>query len=185
MIAQTPACVQFSSPDVLEAVAFSGEGLRGHSIGRTSKVAKSTTVHRHLLRPAGRARLPNAEPGHYPIRYRSRGRANPRRTLAPTLISFALPEGPMRELRDRLGHSVVLSARTPRGPLVLNTVQGTSAIEIGVRHSSGFLGFRFAQGEVLLLLSPRPQQERVLSRPLQRFTTHTLVDPRLVEETSP
>ena len=88
----------------------------------------------------------------------------------------------MRELRDLLGHSVVLTARTPRGPLVLNTIQGTSTIEIGVRVGSELTFHGSAQGKILLAFAPRPQQERVLSRSLQRFTTHTVAEPKLLEE---
>src|SRR5205807_9605870 len=101
---------------------------------------------------------------------------------APDTDLVQIADGPMRELRDALGHSVVLSAMTPRGALVLNTVQGTSAIEIGVRPGSELAFHASAQGKTLLAFSPRPQQERVLARPLQSFTTHTLVDPQLVEE---
>jgi IclR family KDG regulon transcriptional repressor len=102
--------------------------------------------------------------------------------LAPDADLDRIAEGPMRELRDALGHSVVLSAATPRGALVLNTVQGTSAIEIGVRPGSELSFHASAQGKILLAFSPRPQQERVLSRPLQTFTVHTIVDPKHIEE---
>jgi DNA-binding IclR family transcriptional regulator len=77
---------------------------------------------------------------------------------------------------------VVLSAMTPRGALVLNTVAGTAAIEIGVRPGSELSFHASAQGKVLLAFAPHPQQERVLSRPLQGFTAHTLVDAGAVRE---
>ena len=164
--------------DVLEAVAFSGEELGVTQLGERLKVTKGS-VHRHLLTLVERGYLvQNPVTSRYAIGPKSRLLAR----LAPDADLVQLAEGSMRELRDRLGHSVVLSARTPRGPLVLNTVQGTSAIEIGVRPGSELSFHGSAQGKILLAFSPRPQQERVLSRPLQRFTIHTLVDPRLVEE---
>src|SRR6476620_6741337 len=92
----------------------------------------------------------------------------------PDLVHVAV--GPMRELRDRLGHSVVLSATTPRGALVMLTVAGTSPIEIGVRPGSELSFHASAQGKVLLAFAPRPMQQRVLGRSLQAFTARTIVD---------
>jgi DNA-binding IclR family transcriptional regulator len=88
----------------------------------------------------------------------------------------------MRELRDALGHSVVLSEMTPRGALVLNTVQGTSAIEIGVRPGSELSFHGSAQGKIMLAFSPRPHQERVLARNLEKFTPNTITDPKRLDE---
>jgi DNA-binding IclR family transcriptional regulator len=88
----------------------------------------------------------------------------------------------MRELRDALGHSVVLSEMTPRGALVLNTVQGTSAIEIGVRPGSELSFHSSAQGKIMLAFSPRPHQERVLARKLEKFTPNTITDPKRLDE---
>ena len=136
-------------------------------------------MHRHLLTLVERGYLvQNPVTTRYAIGAKSRLLAR----LAPDIDLVHIAEGPMRELRDALGHSVVLSATTPRGALVLNTVQGTAAIEIGVRPGSELSFHASAQGKILLAFSPRPQQERVLSRPLERFTTHTIVDPKRIEE---
>ena len=164
--------------DVLEAVAFSGEELGVTQLAERLDLTKGS-VHRHLLTLVERGYLvQNPVNTRYAIGPKSRLLAR----LAPDVDLLQLAEGSMRELRDQLGHSVVLSARTPRGALVLNTVQGTFAIEIGVRPGSELSFHGSAQGKILLAFAPRPQQERVLSRPLQSFTTHTLVDRRLVEE---
>jgi IclR family transcriptional regulator, KDG regulon repressor len=136
-------------------------------------------VHRHLLTLVERGYLvQNLVTTRYAIGPKSRLLAR----LAPDTDLVQIAEGPMRELRDALGHSVVLSAMTPRGALVLNTVQGTSAIEIGVRPGSELSFHASAQGKILLAFSPRPQQERVLSRPLENFTLHTITDPQRIEE---
>ncbi len=88
----------------------------------------------------------------------------------------------MRELRDRLGHTVVLSAMTPRGALVMSTIASTSPIEIGVRPGSELSFHASAQGKVLLAFAPRPLQERILARPLAVLTSRTIVDRDKIEE---
>jgi IclR family KDG regulon transcriptional repressor len=164
--------------DVLEAVAFSGEELGVTQVAERLSVTKGS-VHRHLLTLVERGYLvQNPFTTKYALGPKSRLLAR----LAPDPDLFKLAEGPMRELRDRLGHSVVLSASAPRGALVVNTVPGTSAIEIGVRPGSELSFHATAQGKVLLAFAPRPQQQRVLSRPLQSFTTRTILDPKLLEE---
>jgi IclR family KDG regulon transcriptional repressor len=164
--------------DVLEAVAFSGEELGVTQVAERLNVTKGS-VHRHLLTLVERGYLvQNPFTTKYALGPKSRLLAR----LAPDADLFKLAEGPMRELRDRLGHSVVLSAATPRGALVVNTVPGTSAIEIGVRPGSELSFHATAQGKALLAFAPRPQQQRVLSRPLQSFTTRTILEPKLLEE---
>jgi len=164
--------------DVLEAVAFSGEELGVTQLADRLKVTKGS-VHRHLLTFVERGYLvQNLVTSRYALGPKSRLLAR----LAPDADLIQIAEGPMRELRDALGHSVVLSAATRNGALVLNTVQGTSAIEIGVRPGSELSFHGSAQGKILLTFSPRPQQERVLSRPLQSFTPRTIIDPRRVED---
>jgi DNA-binding IclR family transcriptional regulator len=164
--------------DVLEAVAFSSEELGVTQLAERLNVTKGS-VHRHLLTLVERGYLvQNPVTTRYGIGPKSRLLAR----LAPEADLVGLAEGPMRELRDGLGHSVVLSARTPRGALVLNTIQGTSAIEIGVRPGSELSFHASAQGKILLAFAPRPQQERILSRPFQTFTSHTLVDRKPIEE---
>jgi IclR family transcriptional regulator, KDG regulon repressor len=164
--------------DVLEAIGFSGEEFGVTQLADRLNVTKGS-VHRHLLTLVERGYLvQNPLTTRYALGPKSRLLAR----LAPDADLIRIAEAPMRELRDALGHSVVLSAATPRGALVLNTVQGTSAIEIGVRPGSELSFHASAQGKILLAFSPRPQQERVLSRPLQTFTLHTIVDPKRIEE---
>ena len=164
--------------DVLEAVAFSTEELGVTQIADRVRVTKGS-VHRHLLTLVDRGYLTqNPETARYAIGAKSRLLA--RLAPDPDLVQVAV--GPMRELRDRLGHSVVLSATTPRGALVMLTVAGTSPIEIGVRPGSELSFHASAQGKVLLAFAPRPMQQRVLGRSLQAFTARTIVDVDRVEE---
>jgi DNA-binding IclR family transcriptional regulator len=164
--------------DVLEAVGFSGEELGVTQLAERLNLTKGS-VHRHLLTLVDRGYLAqNAVTSRYALGPKSRLLAR----LAPDADLGRIAEGPMRELRDALGHSVVLSAATPRGALVLNTVQGISAIEIGVRPGSELSFHASAQGKILLAFSPRPQQERVLARTATPFTAHTIVDRKRIEE---
>ena len=139
--------------DVLEAVGFSGEELGVTQLADRLDLTKGS-VHRHLHTLVDRGYLvQNPATTRYALGPKSRLLAR----LAPDADLVRIAEGPMRELRDALTHSVVLSAATPRGALVLNTVQGTSAIEIGVRPGSELSFHASAQGKILLAFSPRPR----------------------------
>jgi IclR family KDG regulon transcriptional repressor len=164
--------------DVLEAVAFSDEELGVTQIAERLGLTKGS-VHRHLLTLVERGYLVQN-----PVTTRySRG---PRSRLlayyAPGTDLIQLAAGPMRELRDLLGHSVVLSESSPRGALVLSMVVGTAAIEIGVRPGSELPFHSSAQGKVFLAFAPRPQRERILAKPLPAFTAHTVTDVKPLEQ---
>ena len=160
--------------DVLEAIAFSGEELGVTQLAERLHVTKGS-VHRHLTTLVERGYLAqNPATTRYRLGPKSRLLAR----IAPDVDLVQVAEGPMRDLRDELGHSVVLSASTPRGALILTTVAGKSPIEIGVRTGSELSLYASAQGRVMLAHAPRPAQERVLAGPLQKLTSKTMVDPR-------
>jgi IclR family KDG regulon transcriptional repressor len=164
--------------DVLETLAFSNEELGVTQLAQRLKLTKGS-VHRHLLTLVERGYLvQNPTTTRYALGPRSRLLAH----HAPDADLIQLAAGPMRELRDQLGHSVVLSETTPRGALVLSMVPGTAAIEIGVRSGSELPFHSSAQGKILLAFAPRPQQQRILSKPLQPSTQYTAVDPKPLED---
>lgn len=164
--------------DVLEAVAFSNEEVGVTQLAERLGLTKGS-VHRHLLTLVDRGYVvQNPATSRYAAGPRSRLLAH----YAPDANLIQLAAGPMRELRDLLGHSVVLSESTPRGALVLSMIGGTAAIEIGVRPGSELQFHASAQGKVQLAFAPHPQQQRVLGRPLQAFTPHTVVDAGALEE---
>jgi IclR family KDG regulon transcriptional repressor len=164
--------------DVLETVAFSSEELGVTQLAQRLKLTKGS-VHRHLLTLVERGYLvQNPTTTRYSLGPRSRLLAH----HAPDADLIQLAAGPMRDLRDRLGHSVVLSESTPRGALVLSMVPGTAAIEIGVRSGSELPFHSSAQGKVLLAFAPRPQQQRILAKPLSSSTPHTVIDPKPLED---
>ncbi len=156
---------------VLETIAVSEQELGVTQLAERLKVTKGS-VHRHLQTFVEYGYLVQNP---VTLRYRIGPKSRFLARLAPDADLVEVAEGPMRALRDALGHSVVLSTMTPRGALVLTTLPGTSAIEIGVRAGSELAFHASAQGKVLLAFSPRPLQERVLARPMQAFTARTIV----------
>ncbi|MDB5580554.1 MAG: hypothetical protein JWR80_5730 [Bradyrhizobium sp.] len=163
--------------DVLETVAFSGEELGVTQIAERVRVTKGS-VHRHLLTLVERGYLTqNPATTRYALGAKSRLLAR----LAPDTDLVQTAAGPMRELRDRLGHAVVLSEMTPRGALVLTTIAGTSSIGIGVRPGSELSFHASAQGRVLLAFALRPVQERVLAGSPQPLTAKTITDRESIE----
>jgi IclR family transcriptional regulator, KDG regulon repressor len=164
--------------DVLEAVAFSEEELGVTQIAERLGLTKGS-VHRHLLTLVERGYLvQNPVTTRYARGPRSRLLAH----YAPQADLIELASGAMRELRDRLGHSVVLSESSPRGALVLSMVAGTAAIEIGVRPGSELPFHSSAQGKVLLAYAPHQQRQRVLAKQLQAQTPRTIVDTKAIED---
>jgi len=164
--------------DVLEAVAFADEDLGVTQIAERLHMTKGS-VHRHLQTLVERGYLTqNSTTSRYTIGPRSRLLAR----HAPEEDLVHMAEGPMRQLRDALGHPIVLSEMTPRGALVLNTLSGTAPIEIGVRPGSELSFHASAQGKVMLAFAPQPFRMRVLARPLERLTDKTIVSVRKLEQ---
>jgi IclR family transcriptional regulator, KDG regulon repressor len=163
---------------VLVAVAFSDEELGVTQIAERLGLTKGS-VHRHLLTLVERGYLvQNAATTRYSRGPRSRLLAH----YAPGTDLIQLASGPMRELRDLLGHSVVLSESSPRGALVLSMVVGTAAIEIGVRPGSELPFHSSAQGKVFLAFAPPQQKQRILAKQLQAQTPQTITDTKAIEQ---
>ena len=162
---------------VLETVAFAHEELGVTQIADRLGLTKGS-VHRHLhtLVECGYLRQ-NAATSRYGIGPKSRVLAR----IAPEGDLLDIAQAPMRDLRDRLGQSVVLSSPTPRGAMVEFTLLSSAPIEIGVRPGSELAFHASAQGRVLLAFAPRPLQQRVLAAPLPALTDKTTTDPVALE----
>lgn len=157
--------------DVLETVAFSPEELGVTQIADRLGLTKGS-VHRHLSTLVERGYLKqNMQTARYSIGPKSRILAR----AAPEIDLIQIAEGPMRDLRDRIGQTVVLSSMSPRGALVHFAVSSASPIEIGVRPGSELSFVSSAQGRILLAYSPRPFQERILARPIEKLTDRTII----------
>jgi IclR family transcriptional regulator, KDG regulon repressor len=83
----------------------------------------------------------------------------------------------IRDLRESLGHSTVLSQVDAEGVRIFSTISGKSAIEIGVKQGST-LGFHSsAQGKIALAFGSDALRATVLNTRLEKLTPHTIVSP--------
>ena len=95
------------------------------------------------------------------------------------LASLARPL--MLELRDRLGHPVVVSQPDPHGARVLATVLGTAPIEISVREGSVLSFHCSSQGKVALAWGDQAVRDRVFGSRLDMHTPSTIVSPSALQ----
>jgi DNA-binding IclR family transcriptional regulator len=86
----------------------------------------------------------------------------------------------MAQLREASGLAVTASAIVGDEVIVLEMVQGTSVIEFGVRPGSRLDLHASAHGLVALAFGPPHLLDMALTRPLRRWTPHTLSDPASV-----
>lgn len=73
------------------------------------------------------------------------------------LVNLALPI--MSDLRDRLGHTVIISRADTSGVLVLKTISGNSPIVVGIRPGTTLPFEGSAQGKVAMAFMPAQRQE--------------------------
>ena len=163
---------------ILEAVAFGGSPVGVTQIAQRVGATKGS-VYRHLSTFVDLGYLVQ-DPHTSQYSLGTKTRLLSRMSAQPDLADLAA--APMQELRDEVGHSVVLSAMSPRGAFVISTVPSRWPIEIGVRPGSELSFHASAQGRVILAFSPRPFQQRTLSKPLASFTSKTATDPVVVED---
>jgi len=91
------------------------------------------------------------------------------------LLMVSRPE--MERLRDRLGHTVVISAVIRDKIVILDLVRGRMPVEIGLRLGSSFALHATGQGLVALAFGPPELMNRVLARELDKITPKTSVHP--------
>lgn len=82
----------------------------------------------------------------------------------------------MQELRDRVGHTVVITTFTDSKVVVLDLVRGTSPLEIFLNPGSEYQLHAAAQGKVVLAFGDAAATRAILERPLERNTPNTIVD---------
>lgn len=157
---------------VLEAVAFSDEELGVTQVAERLRLTKGA-IYRHLRTLVdGGYLVQNQQTSRYGVGMKCRLLAG----LPNRADRFVGAEEAMRALRDRFGHRVVLSARTPTGALVMLKIAGTSPIEIGVRPGSELPFHASAQGKVMLAFLPPATQQRILQRSRTKLTPHTITE---------
>jgi DNA-binding IclR family transcriptional regulator len=163
--------------NILETIAFSEEALGVTQIAQHVHLTKGS-VHRQLKTLVDCGYLTqNSTTTRYHLGSKSRLLSR----LSSKLDLVEAANSPMRELREFLGQTVSLAEMTQRGALVLETLIGSSPIEIVVRVGSELPFHSSAQGKVLLAFAPRPIQERELKKELVALSAKTKTDRRELE----
>jgi DNA-binding IclR family transcriptional regulator len=90
--------------------------------------------------------------------------------------------GILRELRDALGLSCVVSQVEGAGVRVIATIAGKSAIEIGVKPGSLLHFHSSAQGKVALAFGSDQLRAEVLGSNLEMMTPQTIVSPEVLKK---
>jgi IclR family transcriptional regulator, KDG regulon repressor len=159
---------------VLETVAFAEDELGVTQISSRLGLTKSA-IYRHLQGLVERGYLVQHS---VTARYSLGPKAYLIGRLAPAIGDVAVAgDGPMREVRDRFGLSVVLTTPATTGALVVKTVTGTTSIAIGARVGSELAAHASAQGQVMLAFGSRSLVDRTLADPLPALTPHSITDP--------
>ncbi|HZU51625.1 MAG TPA: IclR family transcriptional regulator, partial [Sphingomicrobium sp.] len=145
--------------DILETVAFAPKEIGVSAIATELGLAKSA-VFRHLqtLLDRGYVRRNSAT---------SRYRLGVKLQLLAQLTAdednlLAAAEGPMSDLRDEVGETIVLSALERSGVRVVATSIRNSMLEIGVRVGSLLPFASSAQGKTILAHLPREMADQLL-----------------------
>jgi DNA-binding IclR family transcriptional regulator len=158
---------------VLEVVAFAEGPVGVTQMASAVGIAKSAAF-RHLrtLRDRG-----YVEQDPVSNRFRLGPKVFLLGRMAPAGQDLAAAIQPaLREARDASGLSVVLSAPTPQGALVLTTLSGMRPVDIGVRVGSSLAMHASAQGKVFLAFGSAGLLDSVLAASRTAFTPRTLTD---------
>ncbi len=132
-------------------------------------------VHRHLtaLRQQGYV-MQNARTSRYRIGWRL-FLLGQKLVQQFDVVSLAKPA--MEDLRDRVGHTIVITTFDLHKVVVLDLVRGRSALEILLNPGTQFPGFHtVAQGKIALAFGPPALREAVLAQPLLACAPNTITD---------
>ncbi|WP_043829387.1 IclR family transcriptional regulator [Muricoccus aerilatus] len=159
---------------ILEFLARQPGGVGVTDLSRAMQSSKSR-VHRHLrtLLEQGYVTQP-AGSEKYLIGSRL---VTLGRIVAEAFDLAAIARDAMRDLRDALGQSVVVSRAAAEGAQVLATLPSREAIEIVVKPGSQLALHCTAQGKITLAYSEPEQRERVLLSRFEIRTAHTISSP--------
>lgn len=156
---------------ILEFLAAQRGGVGVTALARALGTTKSR-VHRHLrtLVEAGYiVQSPETEKYRVGNRLVTLGRA-----VAENFDLAAIAREEMRALRDAVGQSVVISRADGAAAVVLATLPGPEAIEIGVKPGAMMPPHCTAQGKLGLAHAEPALRERVLLSRLDLRTPHTI-----------
>jgi DNA-binding IclR family transcriptional regulator len=160
--------------DTLEYIAQQQGSVGVTELARAFETTKSR-MHRHLqtLMTAGYlVRDPQTE------RYRVSARLVALGQAVSEGFEFAQAARDVtRELRDKLGHAVVLSQTEDEGIRIVSLMPSRSSVEIAVKPGSVLAFHASAQGKISLAFGDPSLLQRVLAGELPMNTAYTIGDP--------
>jgi len=165
--------------EILEYLAQQQASVGVTELARAFDTTKSR-MHRHLQTLVGAGyiiREDDTERYRVSTRLMALGRA-----VSENFELTAAARPAMREMRDQLGHPVVLSQPTPAGVEILAMQTGKSTLEIGVKVGSTISYNATAQGKVALAFGDPATRLKVLNSKLQADTPQSIVDPMKLSE---
>ncbi|MFG6581482.1 IclR family transcriptional regulator [Sulfitobacter sp. 1A13191] len=159
---------------ILHKIAFSDEPLSQSEIAETAGIVKSA-AHKHLFTLEETGWISR---DHLTGRYRLGPQAWLVGQRATQIGDLALSaDSFMRTTRQETGLAVVLSSVNGRSLNVIAALNGTHAIEIGVRQGSQLPLHSSAQGQILLAFGDPKLVDEVCSEELPALTPKTLTNP--------
>ncbi|MEJ8572643.1 IclR family transcriptional regulator [Microbaculum marinum] len=166
--------------EILEFLAQQQNSVGVTELARAFDTTKSR-MHRHLQTLVGAGyilREDDTERYRVSTRLMALGRA-----VSDNFELTAVARPVMRQMRDALGHPVVLSRPVADGVNVLAMLTGQSTLEVGVKVGSTIEYHTTAQGKVALAFGDESTRLRVLNGTLAQATPQTNTDPvRLSDE---
>lgn len=165
--------------DILEELANAQQELGVSELAQRLSSSKGT-IYRHLQTLVNRSYLsqnPTSQRYRFGIQSHLLGEAA-RNGL--DLVSIGT------EVLDRLqaatGQTAVLSGLSGRSIVVLNTIRGPSALDIGVKPGSELPLHASAQGRVALAFARRSMMPALRRKPLEAMTSKTVTDVDALED---
>jgi IclR family KDG regulon transcriptional repressor len=165
---------------ILEYAAQSQASVGVSDLARAFSTTKSR-IHRHLQTLVNAGYLVrDADTERYSIsaRLMALGQA-----VSENFELAAIGRPIARELRDQLGHAVVISLPERDGVRIITLIPSRNNIEIAVRPGSLLQYHSSAQGKVTLAFGDQLLLEQLIARGLEMTTPYTITDPaRLRDE---
>ena len=97
--------------------------------------------------------------------------------VARQLDLLGISRRPMRRLRDALGFTVILSKVDSHGVYVIDQIDGTSWLMLGIVIGTRLSLYASAQGKLVLAFAAPDRLEQVIAAGLKPQTPHTITDP--------
>jgi DNA-binding IclR family transcriptional regulator len=102
--------------------------------------------------------------------------------LVRNLNVVTLAKPVMQELRDLVGHTIVITTSNEQRVVVMDLVRGRTPLEIFLKPGTEYMLHASAQGKVMLAYGDPQNTDNALGRPLESCTPRTVVDAAKLRE---